>query len=269
MRKFGDGLQLKILTTGLIFALSGCGGSNSNVIDPSSSGLVTLATFLNDDAIISGTTRDGNRLTAIVDDRNDFLFDANYTGLSPVTQSGVSSLPLDSNFNSSVQVRKGTLSVWGIQTNVTVYESNDETASLVDLKPNGGNYMVTIGTPYTKPPTGTYTYSGLFAVSHNNAWNKPVNQDWKEFGTLSLTASFDQNWVTVGGATSNYTFSAQASMNSNTGFYTGTGRLVGQSSSDAVTVYGDFHGTNASSVTGVFHTNDGMPDIYGGWVGQR
>ena len=167
--------------------------------------------------------------------------------------------------NARGDIRSGTLTVGSTVVNVDVYTDIAETAGLLKLTvPSDGNQIMAIGNQVDGMPTGTFSYVGQHIFGVRSAGGTT------EVGAFDLNANFDSSTFTYSGLTDNTTLSGSGVIDSSNGRIASNSlSLTTPSGGYTVTMHGQFHGTNATGVSGIYHTNDTNPDFSGGFVGSR
>jgi len=251
----------KLLFIGAISALiSACGGGESSVSSTSTTTFTAISIF-SDDALAGGVGRgtgsDGVEIYYIAP---DIVNDVALSNASPVQQVDITDFPIVS-VQSGYNIRQGTQD----GSNVLVAEKIGSGKSSIAYIYNATQDAIGAGT--TRPsslPTGSHTYTGVYGVLNRGS-------DWRETGTLSLTANFNANTFSINASSTDTSLTGSGIIEPS------TGRISGGSLnfSDAVlgnysaTTYGNIGETNGTEVTGIFHTNDTAPDFSGAYAGSR
>lgn len=165
-------------------------------------------------------------------------------------------------------IRQGAVSASdGISQNITVYEINDATEGfgLVELPQYGVSYFIAASEkPLSNVPSGTFTYTGNQVVRH---WQ---GGSFKEFGDVTINADFTNKSFDYTGSSSNAALNGTGYLDTSTGRLTDVdASLTANGSTYTATIHGLLSGSGASSVTGVFHSNDSTPDYAGAFVAKK
>jgi hypothetical protein len=165
-------------------------------------------------------------------------------------------------------IRQGAVSASdGISQNITVYEINDATEGfgLIELPQYGIRYFIAASEkPLSNIPSGTFTYTGNQVVRH---WQ---GGSFKEFGDVTINADFTNKEFVYSGSSSNAGVNGIGYLDTSTGKLTSVdASLIANGSAYTATIHGLLSGAGASSITGVFHTNDASPDYAGAFVAKK
>ena len=253
-----------LIAINMLFVLGACGGGGGS----SSSSSPVISSFavkvFEDDA--------GVAIATVVSDNRKSLI------LSPVIVDVVSNLNSADSFNNvdystlslsgttaTSEIYTGAVTLDGIGANVTEYRDNSGDAKLMFLEvPSTLNLVQTQGAALNGIPSGTYTYNGV------HGFGRRVVGTTIETGNFSMSANFTNKTFTYSGTTNSSTLSGSGSIDTSAGRFTSTGMTLNAPLGNyTATLNGLLHGTNASAVSGVYHTNDTYPDYAGAFVGAR
>lgn len=155
----------------------------------------------------------------------------------------------------------------GNSQNITVYEINnaDEGFGLVEVPQYGVVYFIAGSErPLSNIPSGSFTYTGNQVVRH---WQ---GGSFKEFGNVVIDADFTNNEFVYSGNSTNAGVNGIGYLDTSTGKLTSVdANIIANGSTYTATIHGLLSGAGASSVTGVFHTNDSRPDYAGAFVAKK
>jgi hypothetical protein len=116
----------------------------------------------------------------------------------------------------------------------------------------------------TGTPAGTQTYTGTLAMGERG----PLAN--LELGSFSMGADFSASTFTFNGSTTSNSLSGSGTINVANGSFTSNQlAAVTSGTNRTATMYGNLHGNAATSVSGLFHTNEPTPTHSGGFVGSR
>jgi hypothetical protein len=258
-----DGISKRIVTLFIATSfLSACGGGGGSTPVVSFS---TVTLFSDGAGVGLGeNTTQNTQMVFISPDIVDVVAAANQSANSGITSIDSSSFGV-SGTTATATIRSGTITSGGVTFNVTAYEDNggEATALLLEV-PSVANLVLTSGTPFTGTPSGTFTYNGLHAIGRRGVIAAP------ELGSFSMSANFSNNTYSYSGTTTNSSLSGSGILNTSSGrFASSSMTLNAPLGTYTATQYGLFHGTNATSVSGVYHSNDTNPDYAGAFVGSR
>ena len=165
----------------------------------------------------------------------------------------------------------GTTTIDSNSVNVTVYKDKNEDVYLYLLAVSGEDDKVIVsGTPYSGIPIGKFTYEGL--VTANDL--ATVGAADSTIGNFTMDANFDQGEFSIDGTLGDDKLMGGLRLNYDTGRLTQVTVRYGPESSASTnpttTVYGQFHGENATEgVSGVWHTNGQSDHKAGAFIGRR
>ncbi len=125
--------------------------------------------------------------------------------------------------------------------------------------------ILAFGDLLTGSLVGTHTYTGQFGMGERG----PITNI--DLGSFTMAADFGANSYTFTGATNGGdTLTGSGAFNLEYGTFTSsTFTAVNSGTTSAATVFGQLHGNGGTSVSGVFHTNEGTPTHHGGFAGSR
>ena len=237
------------------FVLTACGGG-SNVTKYS-----VTKVFLDGGGVFTSTAADGSKGVGMSPDITSFVTALRESDTS--SDVDVFDFPIVRKYSHG-NIRSGALSDGNISANVTVYEDSSSDAAVAYLEfPGFATLMEAQVTPYTSP-TGTYSYSGIFAAA-DRTYSPSV-----ETGTFTMSANFSANTVVFDGQTSTYSLTGNAVLDSDVGtFNSTTFRFQDANYYYEASMYGLMGGSGATATSGVFHTNDRSVDYAGAFIGHR
>ena len=264
-----------LIAAALFIGLSGCGSSGGGSNNGSSlSSTNTNNEFLSDFTIVkafgdgsgvaTGIRSDGSRSVFIAPDIIEVVQAANN-----VTESDLDSIEVSDfsvvNSLPNANIRQGAITSDGIVMNITILEDLGGDFGLVLQEvPDIANALFTIGTPLGILPSGTFTYIGTLATGLRS-----VDPD-VQFGNFTMDANFINGTFIFNGSTPSDTLSGNGFINTTTGSISSNSLSFNTGgTARTATMYGNFHGSSAEGVTGIFHSNESNPFYSGGFVGSR
>lgn len=167
--------------------------------------------------------------------------------------------------STNANLREGTITIDGVAANVTAIEDLGGEAGLVLAEvPNIASIGMATGTALTGNPVGNQTYSGTFLMGPRS-----VNAN-QELGSFDMTADFNNDTYSFSGQTTNNSLNGNGVIDVVDGeFRSNNLSATTSGTSRSATMYGQLHGNDAKSVSGVFHTNESSADYVGGFVGSK
>jgi len=255
-----------MLSMAAFFALSGClgggGGSSSAVATVS-----VVSTFADGAGVSTGVanSEDGNLPVIIMapeivavtnalnsdtdDDSDELDFD---------------SLPIVQVLASGANCRQGTVTFDGQTVNAIAIDDRGDEAFLFGFESNGVAAAIAIGTPLTGTPVGTQTYTGTLTMGVRGALAL------QELGSFTMGANFSTNTFTFNGTTTSNSLNGSGVIDTGNGTFASNNlTAVTNGTNRTATMFGNLHGNAATSVSGLFHTNEATPTHAGGFVGSR
>lgn len=242
--------------------LAACGGGAT-----STSGTYTSVRVFSDAAgVVRAVSSSGERAVIITPNVAQFVNLANTTPEQTLVQYEVKDFEITRVLTTNANLRSGAITQNGVVINVYgVEDLGGEAGAIYAEVPNTANFVYSVGSSYGSAPTGTFSYEGTLATGIRS-----VSDPQLELGSFILVANFDQRTYGISGSTLSDTIDGTGVLNTSTGtFQTDNLRMVTSSTSRTATMYGQFHGVSAQSVSGVFHTNENDPVFAGAFVGSR
>ena len=153
---------------------------------------------------------------------------------------------------------EGAISVGAEAANVDAVKHPDDTAAIFYFdQPNAGSMVVAIGVDHGSLPEGEFTYSGTLATGVRSQ-----NPDI-EYGTFTMDADFNAETFDFSGQTASDTLNAAGAINIEDGqFASNNVQFVTSGTQRGGRIYGNIHGSNGETVSGVAHSNESSP-VYG------
>lgn len=248
----------------MLFVLGACGGGGGGT---SSQPQVTASTIklFEDGAGVALATNasDNQKLLVLSPDIVDVVSVVNLS--SNVNESADFSNLTITGSTATAKIYTGTVVSEGVTMNLTGYQDNgDEAVILFAEIPAVANAVFTTGTPLNGVPSGTFTYNGLHGFGRRALGVTP------ELGSFSMSANFTNGTFSYSGTTASSTLTGTGAIDASAGRFTSTGMTLNAPLGNyTATLHGLLHGTNASAVSGVYHSNDTYPDYAGAFVGAR
>jgi hypothetical protein len=254
-------------TIGLVVVLgilTGCGGSATTTTS-SQVNYSTVTVFSDSAGVFRGVSGSGGAAVGISPEVASVVRAANTSSSDDtITTVDRSSFALLSS-NALGKIRQGTVAAGSTTVNVTIYENNSGDSGVVLFEvPSEGNLLFAAGSALSGYPSGSFTYYGQHAAGRRIVNATP------ELGSFALVADFNNDVFGYSGTTASTQLTGSGVIDKTNGRIAGSGfSLATPYGTYSATVHGNFHGTNAAEVTGIFHTNDTNPDYAGGFVGAR
>lgn len=241
------------------FTVSACGGGGG----PVEVSYNTLRVFSDGAGVAVGTTGATKELT-LIPEVSAVVTEVNNLGDASQYTVELSSFPIiGSTANSTI--RQGAITSDGITQNILIYEIDGEQGfGQITMPEYGIKYYSAQSNGDPVNPTGTFTYAGDQLVE---AWQ---SGSFSEIGTVTITANFDSNSISYSGQTASSTLNGTGVLEVDEARFTDVdATLVVSGQTYTTTIHGLVNGTDASSTTGVFHTNDLTPDYAGAFVAKK
>lgn len=260
----------KLTAIPVLLSLSACGGGGSGGgggggnSDPVAS-FSTLKVFSDGSGVGSGVAEDGSRLVFIAPEIAAFVAEGNDLNAQDVPDLNISDFPVVQSLPTNANLREGTITENGVVFNVTFVEDLGGEGGLALLEiPNSASVGLATGSALTGNPIGSQTYSGTMTMGVRGATSN------QEFGSFIMAADFDADTYAFDGATASNSLSGNGVIDIETGTFSSNGlNATTNGTNRTATMYGQLHGNDAESVSGVFHTNESNADYGGGFVGSR
>lgn len=262
-----------ILATTAVMVLTACGGtsiggggdSSATSSNQQLANYSTLKVFTDGAGVARGLGVDGSHALVITPDVTLVVKESNSVTESDLDRLEFSDFPIVQQLATNANVRVGAYTVDGITANVTAIEDLGGEAGLflIDI-PNYGNLIMAAGTNYRSSPLGVHSYNGTVGIGRRSINSNP------ELGAFTLSADFTNSNFSYNGSTTSNTISATGLVDIPNGRFTTNSMTLNTSGIQRTgTMYGQFHGTAAASVSGVFHTSEANPVFIGAFVGSR
>lgn len=249
-----------ILAAPCLAMLAACGGGSTG-----GASYTTLQVFSDGTGVAKGVGSDGSQALIMAPDIALVVQAANNATQQDIASVRVSDFPVVQSLSTNANLRQGTVTSSGVVFNTTAIEDLGGEAGLIILEiPNQYSAAMATGTTLTGTPVGTHTYSGTMTMGARS-----VNPN-QELGSFTMNANFDASSYTFSGSTSNNNLSGSGVINAQSGTFNSNNLSASTSgTSRSATMYGQLHGNAATSVSGVFHTNETSANYAGGFVGSR
>lgn len=255
-----------MLATTAALALAACGGGSSAVSNNPTTTFNVERVFSDNAGVARAVSSNGVQGYVIMPDVGLLVQTSNEVSAEDLTSIQVSDFPIFQVLNSNAYLRQGAITVDGVVINVTAVEDLGGFAEAAFMEvPGYLNALIVAGTQPTNLPSGTFQYQGTMGTAL-----RYVNDPQPQLGDFTLIANFSTATFNVNGSTLSDTLTGSGvinnlngTINANNLFITTSGTLR------SATMYGQFHGNAASSVSGVFHSNEADPFYAGFIVGSR
>lgn len=259
-----------IIAVPCLALLAACNGTSDvsetyPTIDVSETSFNTLKVFSDGVGVAKGRESNGTQTLVIAPDIALVVQEANNATQEDIASVRVSDFPVVQALSTNANLRQGTMTSSGVVFNATAIEDLGGEAGLVLLEiPNQYSAAFATGTALTGTPVGSHTYNGTMTMGARS-----VNPN-QELGSFSMTADFNASSYTFSGSTSNNSLSGSGVIDAQSGTFNSNNLSASTNgTSRTATMYGQLHGNAATSVSGLFHTNESSAYYAGGFVGSR
>ena len=245
--------------------LAACGGGSSGTSNNPTLSLSTVRVFSDNAGVARGTDNAGNKIVLLAPNIAATVSAANSPSQQSVADAQVSDFPITRVLSTNANLRQGSMTVDGVAINVDVIEDlGGEAAVIIYDIPGYANAVMAFGSPNGSVPSGTYQYTGTLGTGVRSA-NPQI-----ELGSFTLNANFNNQSFSINGSTLSDTLSGSGLIDNSAGTLSSSNlTMVTSGTNRTATLYGNFHGTSAQSVSGAFHTNEQNPVFAGAFVGSR
>jgi len=249
-----------ILAAPCLAILAACNGSSTG-----GASYTTLKVFSDDAGVAKGVGSDGTQALVMAPDIALVVQGANDATQQDIASIRVSDFPVVQSLSTNANLRQGTITSSGVVFNATAIEDLGGEAGLILLEiPNQYSAAMATGTALTGTPVGTHSYNGTMTMGVRS-----VNPN-QELGSFTMNANFNAGSYTFSGNTSNNSLSGSGVINAQSGTFNSNNLSASTNgTSRTATMYGQLHGNAATSVSGVFHTNESSANYAGGFAGSR
>jgi hypothetical protein len=249
--------------------ISACGGGSSGSVQQATPALkADLLTILSNGqgvARLTSSTTVGLFFTPAVSEVIKSFNIAAASSDSSVLDISPENFPIISTTPIST-TRKGTFSSNGTTLNVTLLTNNksDKAKGIYFEIPNDADATLVGGSLYTIPSSaGVHLYTGTFS-QHARSTVAPG-----QIGSFSLTVDLSLKTFKILGSTNDMQLSGNGLIDTTTGlFATSNSSISVNGLTYTGTLYGNLNDINGSAVSGIFYTNDSIPDFAGSFIGS-
>lgn len=251
-----------ILAAPFLALLAACvGSSDGSSTNPTTTNPVVLQTFGDGAGIARAKiTQNGTTIVANVMGANIQSYSPDPTGV--IDPSGVTY----TSSNAYGDFYSGTTTINGTQVNVLYYEDNSQQVAGAYLVGNGENAAIVLGNEVSNIPSGSYSYTGTNVIGLRDG-------SYLEDGTFAMNVNFTSSTASLTGSTASSSIDGSGiSVNSSDGTFTSNNLTLTENVSGlstTATIHGNFHGSGATGVTGLYTDNATTPTIAGAIVGTR
>ena len=251
-----------LLATTAVLALAACGGSSTG---SSVASYTALKVFSDGAGVGRGVDADGNQLLFISPDINQVVAEANRVTENDLANVQLSDFPVVEQLSTNANRRDGTFTFNGVTANVIAIEDLGGEAGIIYFEiPNTANLAMATGTKLGSLPSGNFLYAGTLVTGLRDI--DPILEN----GSFQMTTNFDTGTFTFSGSTLSDTVNGSGFINTSSGQLSSNQITMNTSGENrSATMYGQFHGSSAQSVSGVFHSNESNPAYAGAFVGSR
>lgn len=265
-------MHVKLIATMPVLAvLAACGGggtgnssvgpTNPTVAAPVVAAPVVLQTFGDGAGIARAEiTQNGTTVVANVMGANIQSYSTDPTGV--IDPSGVNY----TGSNAYGDFYSGTTTINGTTVNVLYYEDSSQEVAGAYLVGNGENAALVLGNKVSNIPSGSYSYTGTNVIGLRDG-------SYLEDGTFAMNVNFDSGLASITGSTASSSMGGSGiSVNSSNGTFTSNTLTLTETASGlstTATIHGNFHGSGATGVTGLYTDNAATPTYAGAIAGKR
>jgi hypothetical protein len=167
----------------------------------------------------------------------------------------------------TTKTRRGTFTSDGVAYNITALSNNltNNAGGIYIELPGYADMIMVLGDSLSAVPTGvTHTYVGVLTQNPRSVVAPG------QIGTFSMNVNYSSRTFTINGSTTSAVLSGSGVVDVSTGLYASSNMTFSvNGTSYTATLYGNLNGVSANSVSGVFYTNDQVPDYAGSFIGSR
>jgi len=264
--------NLKLISIlGALLILTGCGGggSGSGANPPSQNLAVALSVLSNGQGIarISGGAIVGlvfsPQIATVVQDMNTSWQSGNSSSVGDLNPSN---FPVVST-TATTETRKGTITSDGVTVNATILKNNatnNATGRYIEI-PGDADILIVVGDSSSNiPTTGTATFTGVFTQNARSVIAPG------QLGTFSLSVNYSASTFTLNATSTSAALSGSGTINLTNGLFASSDMAFSVNGARyTANLYGNLNGGSATSVSGLFFTNDSTPDYAGSFIGSR
>jgi hypothetical protein len=255
-----------------VAALSACGGGgggSQQAVEENSSTAEVLVSLSDSQGVarISGDDSVGliylPEISTFVSSYNSSSDNNNSSGIASLNPS---SFPVIST-TTSTETRRGTFTIDGSSINVTALKNNQTSNAFgiyLELPGYADGYMMAGDSVSQIPASGNQSFAGAFTQNARSIIAPGT------IGSFSLDVNFSQRTFSLNASTASTSLTGSGVINISNGLFATSNATFGRNGVNyPATVYGNLIGSGASSVIGVFYTNDTSPDYAGTFLGSR
>lgn len=251
--------KLGLIFVGLMF--SGCGGGGGDAFKANYS---TLKVFSDGSGVAQGKGNDGSRALILIPEVTNIVTEANKNSGDSDLDLEMTDFPIVGSTATST-IRQGAVTAEGLTQNILIYHMDDENGmSLITIPQYGIKYFLVSGDEFTGNLSGTFSFSGDQILEGWQVGN------FREIGSVTIDADFDNNVFTYNGTTESSSLIGVGVLESDTARFTDVdATLTVSGRSYEATIHGLINGSSGKNTTGVFHTNDSTPDYVGAFSAKK
>ena len=252
-----------LLSTTAALALSACGGSgDGSATSPTTQPPVVLSEFADGSGVARVETREdgadyvGNVMAANIADAS--VDDDVVADLSDLVFVGS---------NQYGDFFAGAVTVDGLPIDVIGYIDTSDQALILYGEDSTENVLLTLGEKAQNiPTTGSFTYQGTNVIGTRDG-------AFFEDGTFAMSVNFGNGTASISGSTDTSTIGGTGiTVNISDGSFSSSNLILTDTFDDVsfpATLHGNFHGSGATAVTGIYYNNDPNPFVAGAIAGTR
>jgi hypothetical protein len=252
-----------------LFVASCGGGGDSGGIAKIKTTATTLVTLSNGQGVgrIIGENKIGfiysPEISTVIRDINN---QSNNESSSSIADIDPNNFPVISTTPIS-ELRRGVLESDGTSLNVSLLNSKsteDAFGAYIQM-PNDADAIMMIGdSPTNIPLGGVVQYRGVFTQNARSVIAPG------QIGSFIIEVNYDSKTFKINAGTSSLTLSGSGLINTSTGLFASAAVAVAVNGLNySSSLYGNLNGERANTISGVFYTNDNIPDYSGSFIGSR
>tara|TARA_B110000503_G_C7109045_1_gene397261 strand:+ start:284 stop:1078 length:795 start_codon:yes stop_codon:yes gene_type:complete len=259
-----------ILAAPCLALLAACGGSNDGSATNPTTDPTTVPTTT--DPVVLQTFGDGAGIARAKITQNGITMVANVMGANIQSYSPDPTGVIDpsgvnfSGSNAYGDFYTGTTTINGTQVNILFYEDSSQEVAGAYLVGNGENAAIVLGNEVSNIPSGSYSYTGTNVIGLRDG-------SYLEDGTFAMNVNFTSSTASLTGSTASSSIGGSGiSVNSSDGTFTSNNLTLTETASGlstTATIHGNFHGSGATGVTGLYTDNATTPTYAGAIAGTR
>ncbi len=255
-----------------VAALSACGGGgggSQQAVEENSSKAEVLVSLSDSQGVARITDNDSVGLIYFPEISNfvsSYNSSSDNNNSSDIASLNPSSFPVIST-TTSTETRRGTFTIDGSSINVTALKNNKTSNAYgiyLELPGYADGYIMSGDSVSQIPVSGNQIFAGAFTQNARSVIAPGA------IGSFSLNVNFSQRTFSLNASAASTSLSGSGVINISNGLFATSNATFSRNGVNyPATIYGNLVGSGASSVIGVFYTNDTSPDYAGTFLGSR